>query len=117
MRVSTKVGPDQNKNDLLDIFVSYHEIEVLQNNTFISAHLLKKMSEAMQRMKGKRNDVTRVKVSYSLMELDKIIAFIADKANQKNSSEDIQCILDNMFGKLAQKYNDTVALLRNSKKI
>jgi uncharacterized protein YicC (UPF0701 family) len=101
-----------NKRGLLNIFISLHEIEVLKNNTRISAHLVKKMIEAMQRAKQKRQSVKRVRVSYSLKELDKIIAFIADKANQKNSSDDVQYALDNMFGKFAEKYNSTRAQLR-----
>jgi hypothetical protein len=101
-----------NKNPILNIFISENEIETLKNNTFISAQLLNKMVIAMQLAKQKRTAIRRIKISFSLKELDRIISVIADKANHKNSPDNVQCTLDSMFGRFANKYNKTVSAIR-----
>ncbi len=85
--------------------VSPEEIEVLKSYTFIAKPLLEKMNSASRAAKQKRGSVKRVKVVYSLKELDKIIRCIADRANERDSPDSIQYTLDNLFGRFAEKYN------------
>ncbi len=87
----------------INIFISNNEVEVLKSHTLITDSLLKKLMTAIHTVKQEAK-VRRVKICFSLKELDKIISFIADKANQKNSSDEVQRILDNMFGRFAEKW-------------
>lgn len=85
--------------------VSPEEIAVLKSYTLIAKTLLEKMNNAIKAAKQKRGSVKRVKVIYSLKELDKIIRRIADRANEHDSPDSVQYTLDNLFGRFAEKYN------------
>ena len=87
----------------INILISDHEVDVLQTHTLITHSLINKLISAIQGTKQKKTKIQRVKISCSIKDLDKIISFIADKANQKNSSDDVQYILDNMFGRFTAK--------------
>ena len=93
------------KNKIISVMVSSQEINVLQNYTYVSKPLLQKMMGAFSVAQQKRSSIKKVKVNYSLKELDRIIARIADRANERNVSEEVQYCLDTLFGRFADKYN------------
>lgn len=88
--------------------VSIEETEILKIYTKTPKVLLERMSDAIEAAKHKRNCVKKVKVIYSLIELDRIIRHIANKANEHNSSNDVQYVLNKLFGRFAEKYNQAI---------
>lgn len=91
-----------NKNLRVSIMISLEEIEVLKSYTRTTKRLLESMADVINEAKEKRNPVKKIKITYSLKDLNTIIKSIADKANEKDSPDSIQYVLDNLFGRLAK---------------
>ena len=92
------------------VMISPKEIMTLRTHTNVSPFLLKRIQDAIDRAQKKRKNIARVKVMYTREELDNILHKIADKANERTSSPDVQYTLDNMFGRFAEKYNMTTII-------
>lgn len=95
-------------NNLIRIYISPEEKEVIEKYTNAPFSLIKKIGTAIEHAKTKRKAVKRVSVLLALEELDILIANIVARANQHNTSSEIQYVLDSLFGKLAGKYNDNM---------
>jgi hypothetical protein len=84
--------------------ISPFELDVLQAYTKTPKTLLNQIKDVIS-TKKKYNSTRKTKVNAVPKQLDKIISCIAEQANKKDSPDNIQYVLDNLFGRFAEKYN------------
>ena len=97
-------------NNLISVYISLNEREVIEKYTNTPLSLIKKIDASIENAKTKRKVIKRVSVTLGVKELNTLIANIAERANQRNTLPDIQYTLDSLFGKLATKYNDNIVV-------
>ena len=95
-------------NNLIRVYISLEEKEVIEKHTSAPLSLIRKIDASIEKAKTKREVIKRVSITLTVEELNNLIANIAEKANQHNTLPEIQYTLDSLFGKLATKYNDNI---------
>ena len=95
-------------NNLIRIYLSLNERDTIEKYTNTSLSLIKNIDTFIENAKTKRKAIKRIAVTLTVKDLDILIANIAERANQHNTSSEIQYTLDSLFGKLATKYDDNI---------
>lgn len=105
---------DTQSDNVIRIYISPEEQVIIKGYTNISLSLIQEIDAFIEKARAKRKIIKRASVLLSLEKLDILIANIAERANQRNTSPEVQYILDNLFGKLADKYNDNMPVHNDS---
>ncbi len=85
------------------------EFQFIFDYQLASRSLFKKLSVIQADLLAKRPNFKRVNVILNLAELDSLLLNIAQEANKINNSPNNQCLLDSLFGKLSNKYNEAAS--------
>jgi hypothetical protein len=95
-------------NQEVKLSLSAIELSFIIDYQLADKNLLKKLLTVKQDLLDKRPNFKRVTVCLNLAVLDKLIANISNEANKSNNSTNNQLLLESLFGKLANKYNNAV---------
>ncbi len=88
--------------------ITPHDLDTLRIHTRVPQTLLDQIKKSIDLEKTKSNTNKRVKINLSPKNIELIIECIAEKINEKNGPDDVQHMLDNLFGRFIEEYNNYV---------
>jgi hypothetical protein len=94
-------------NQGVKLSLSVTEFSFIIDYQLANKDLLKKLLSVKKELLVKRPKFKRVTICLNLSILDKLIGNISKEANKTSNSTDNQLLLDSLFGKLCNKYNNS----------
>lgn len=97
-----------NNNQQIKFSLKATEFDFIFSYQLADKPLLKKLTKIKNELIAKRPDYKRVSLVLTLGDIDTLLTNITKGSEKQNNTNVEQDLLDSLFGKLAQLYNDNL---------